>query len=370
MKDNMDYRGGNVISYEFLKKYITVFIFVISLIMIFFVIWRWLIPYTLPFVFSYLMRTLLIPLRKRFDGLGINRTMTAVLFTVFIYFGIGGLLCFISRSLLHQLTDLAAKFLESPEEIISPISNAVSRLALKYPEAFEKIDTELIEANLMDKIAEVAGHILEKVAAAAMSVPDVFLFLFAMILSTYYFIKSDGSVIKRVIKLLPKAILGAGYCLRTFFINYAKRYLLSLTVMLIIVFVILTVGLCILRVKYFILLAFVISLIDMLPILGVGTVLVPWGVYSLIVGDVFRGVGLIAVYVLILFTRQLVESRMIGKNIGLSPPLTLMAIYVGYKAFGFTGAIFAPFCAMIITLLIKEIEDGRKEVYPNENSHG
>ena len=126
-------------------------------------------------------------------------------------------------------------------------------------------------------------------------------------------------------------------------------------IMLFIVFIMLILGFWLLDVKYFILLAFLISLIDMLPILGVGTVLAPWGIYSLLTGNTVKGLGLIALYIIILTTRQFIEPRIIGKKVGLSPLVTLIAVYVGLKAFGIPGVIFAPFVAYVGNSLLHEM---------------
>ena len=359
----MDMRGVDMIfSYDFLKKYIAIFIFVLSLIFIFFIFWNYLIPYFMPFIISYAISLAVSPLRRRFDDLGIKRWMSGAMFTFIIYFGVGGVLWYAVRSLLHQLYDLALAILRSPESLTQLFSRVFGELSMQYPKVFANVDFSLVQTKIVEKFVSLSEHIVGKLASMALSVPSVLLFLFAMILSTYYFIRSEGGKFAKIKKLIPKTILASGYYAKRIFKKYMKQYFTSMIVMLGIVFGILVLGFYVLNIKYFLLLAFVISLIDMLPVLGVGTVLVPWGIYKLMSGDAFCGIGLLVIYVLILFIRQIVEAHLLGKKTGLSPLITLMAIYIGYSAFGLLGAIFSPLAAMIVSTVLSELVEIKEEM--------
>ncbi len=295
------------------------------------------------------------PLTKRFKGWGITEGISAFLFTVFIYLGLGSGIYFIFRRLAGQALDFAFKILEDPEEFIKPLSEFVSKIIEKHPNAFENIDFDSIRRTLIGKLGEYAGRVIERGAKFAIGVPDMLLFLFAMIFSTYYFIKRSGEKGNKYKKIIPKSVLAISFYCKNLFVKYIKNYLLSMLIMLIIVFFILILGFWLLDVKYFILLGFLISLIDMLPILGVGTVLAPWGIYCLFSGNTIKGIGLLALYIIILTVRQFIEPRLIGKKVGLSPLITLIAVYVGLKAFGIPGVIFAPFVAYVGSSLLHEM---------------
>jgi predicted PurR-regulated permease PerM len=89
-----------------------------------------------------------------------------------------------------------------------------------------------------------------------------------------------------------------------------------------------------------------------MPILGSGFILWPWTVISLIYGEYRTAVWLIATYGLIFVTRQLLEPRVLGKQIGLHPILTLMSIYIGLKVFGGFGFILGPFTLIMIKTVL------------------
>lgn len=102
---------------------------------------------------------------------------------------------------------------------------------------------------------------------------------------------------------------------------------------------------------YIIVLALVIAVIDIIPVLGTGTVLIPWAIYSLIVGNTWLGVGLAIVYVIITVIRQYIEPKLVSLQLGLPPFLTLLAMFFGLQLFGFIGLFLMPMLVMLIKML-------------------
>lgn len=103
-----------------------------------------------------------------------------------------------------------------------------------------------------------------------------------------------------------------------------------------------SLGLWILGNPYFLLLGAFIAIVDALPVLGSGTVLIPWGILRLLTGDVKMGVGVLLLYLLCTVNRQLLEPRLLGRHLGMSTLLTLFLMYVGYKLFGILGFLLGP----------------------------
>ena len=91
-----------------------------------------------------------------------------------------------------------------------------------------------------------------------------------------------------------------------------------------------------------------IAFVDMLPVLGTGAVLIPWSVLSFIEGNVALGIGLAVLYAAITVIRAIAEPKIVGDSIGLSPVLSLMSVYVGFKLFGAVGMILLPIAAAIL----------------------
>lgn len=117
---------------------------------------------------------------------------------------------------------------------------------------------------------------------------------------------------------------------------------------------ILLAGLLILRIPYAPLWAVGISLVDAFPVLGTGTVLLPWALICYLQADRARAIGLIAVYVAISLVRSALEPKLVGRQLGLDPLVTLFALYAGYKLWGLAGMIAAPLLAVTAAQLLPE----------------
>ncbi len=108
---------------------------------------------------------------------------------------------------------------------------------------------------------------------------------------------------------------------------------------------IVALGLWLLKIPYGILWAGLIALVDAVPVLGTGTVLVPWALVCFLQGQTMQGVWLLCIYGAALITRTVLEPRLVGKQLGLDPLITLAAFYVGFSLFGFLGMVLAPVLA-------------------------
>ena len=126
------------------------------------------------------------------------------------------------------------------------------------------------------------------------------------------------------------------------------KYIKAYGILLLLTFALLLVGFWILRVEYAFLLAFLIALADLLPIIGVGTILIPWGIVMLLQKQFYLGFGLLLLYLVISLIRQVAEPKVLGKSLGLHPLLTLFATYVGFSLFGVLGMILAPVVALLV----------------------
>ena len=100
--------------------------------------------------------------------------------------------------------------------------------------------------------------------------------------------------------------------------------------------------------------SFVTCIIDIIPVLGTGTVLIPWAVYNLIFGNFGMGIGLIVLYAVVTVIRQIVEPKLVANQAGLPAIITIMAMFLGVRIFGAFGIIILPFTVIILKLLYDE----------------
>lgn len=125
----------------------------------------------------------------------------------------------------------------------------------------------------------------------------------------------------------------------------AQLFLISITMFII------TTGLIVLRVDYAITLGLLVGIIDLLPYLGVGAVMIPWIVYCFAVDQGSLGIGLLIVYAIVLLTRQIMEPKVLASTVGLDPLLMLIAMFVGMQLFGFLGLIVGPVSLVLLSAM-------------------
>lgn len=132
-----------------------------------------------------------------------------------------------------------------------------------------------------------------------------------------------------------------------------KGYFKSRVIIMLIVFGILSIGFLIINAPKPYLLAFLIALVDIVPLLGAGIVMIPWGVVSYIWGNREMGIGLLVLYVVLTISKQFIEPKVLGNQIGIRPIYTFFATIAGSLIFGPLGLILGPIIAVVINSVIK-----------------
>ena len=125
-----------------------------------------------------------------------------------------------------------------------------------------------------------------------------------------------------------------------------------------ITFAILLVGFLLLRIPYGILWAAVVAVVDAVPILGTGTILIPWALVCLLQSNQLMAIGLLVIYGATFVTRTALEPRLIGRSLNMDPLLTLLFLYVGFRFWGFLGLVFTPILASALISALKGINTG------------
>ena len=128
----------------------------------------------------------------------------------------------------------------------------------------------------------------------------------------------------------------------------AQAKLMGLTLL------ILLLGFRLLRIPHAFLWALGVGLVDAFPVLGTGTVLLPWSLLCFLQSDTARAIGLLGLYATVTLSRSLLEPKLVGRHLGLDPLATLMALYIGYKLWGLGGMILAPLLAVTALQLVPE----------------
>ncbi|WP_406242480.1 AI-2E family transporter [Tissierella carlieri] len=132
-----------------------------------------------------------------------------------------------------------------------------------------------------------------------------------------------------------------------------KGYMKAQVTLMIITFIILVIGLTIIDAKHPILISAGIAILDIIPVLGAGIVMIPWAVINFIIGNKDMGADLATLYVILVILRQFIEPKIVGKEIGVRPLYTFIATILGSIILGPVGIILGPLAAVIISSIMK-----------------
>jgi sporulation integral membrane protein YtvI len=170
------------------------------------------------------------------------------------------------------------------------------------------------------------------------------------VIATVYFSLDLERVNAAASRLLPRAVYNWLVTFKRGFFSIGLRYIRAYLTLMLVTFSVILVGLLFLGRRYALLLSFIIAFLDLLPVIGVSTVLVPWSLYEIVFADRAVGIGLIILLVVHELIRQFCEPKIIGENLGVHPIVTLAVIYIGYSLFGFGGILIVPIAIVLIKI--------------------
>ena len=197
------------------------------------------------------------------------------------------------------------------------------------------------------------GSIGTAVTGFAAAVPRAVLFLVVTVIAVVYFTLDLERINHAVRAVLPPAVSDRLSALRREIFTVGAKYAGSYLLIMLITFSIMLAGLLLLRIRGALIIAAVIACLDVLPVIGVGTVLIPWSIISFASGNTYVGISLLILLFVNEVVRQLAEPRIVGKNLGIHPLLTLVMIYAGYSLFGVLGLLLIPVVPALLGLLGK-----------------
>jgi sporulation integral membrane protein YtvI len=140
-------------------------------------------------------------------------------------------------------------------------------------------------------------------------------------------------------------------------------YFRSQLLIMAMVAIICVIGLVLIKNQYALLLGLGIALLDALPVIGSGMILIPWSIMMLFDGNIYAAAILITTYLICQIIREVLEPKLIGNRIGVKPLYTLISMYMGLKLFGVAGFILGPVALIIIITIVKVIDDKETRAY-------
>ncbi len=303
----------------------------------------------LPFLLAYLLSVLINPLVDKLEGkLKIPRSVATVLVILLVVGILGGIAAAIIwkivdeiRSVYRQLPQIIEEAKITWEILSVKLANTADVLPKGVQDVFSNLG-ESISTALSDFLKNSYSPAISGIGNFAKSLPGVFVWIIVFLLSLYFMISDSERVRGMVTGCFSKRFLARVRRIQREIKNYLGGYVKAQLIIMSIAAVIIFLGLTILNIEFALLIALGIAILDALPFFGSGAVLWPWSLVSFIYGDFKMGIGLIVIYLAVIFTRQMIEPKIVSENIGVYPVFTLMSMYLGYKIFSIGGMILGP----------------------------
>jgi sporulation integral membrane protein YtvI len=314
--------------------------------------------YTFPFIVAFAIAFLIQPITKFFRiKLKFKRNAPALLASAIVYILIFALLAFLFYSIISEAMQLVKNLSAANlDKVVKPIQNAVHEIS----QYFQNIDPSFIEDNssqltqILKNSLNIVGKGLNTFLSIALSIPMWITIIFVVILSTYFFTRDMSSIKRRFVSVFSESgkekiekIWSQGISMLT---RYVKAYFLIYFLTFIQTFI----GFTILGVKYSVLLSIICAFADILPVLGIGLVYLPLATIYIFSGNYFAGFGILILFVLISIIRQIVEPKIVSTSLGIHPVATLVAIFIGLKAYGIIGMVYLTFMIVFYKVLKKK----------------
>ena len=250
---------------------------------------------------------------------------------------------------LRLLSAVVPDLTETARSGFSLIRRWLLDLSSHMPQEVRPLMDRNVDALFSDGAALVekgAGWLLGLAGRLLSHVPDSALGLGTGILAAFLISAKLPKIKKWCLRRIPgerlRKLLEAGKRVRRVLSGWLRAQVKLMGV----TFLILFLGFVILKVPYALLWAFGVCLVDAFPVLGTGTVLLPWSLVCLLQGDTARAVGIGSLYVVVSLTRSALEPKLLGRHLGLDPLVTLMVMYAGFKLWGIGGMLLAPILAV------------------------
>ncbi|MGI6773000.1 MAG: sporulation integral membrane protein YtvI [Clostridiales bacterium] len=339
-----------------------------------------------PFIFAFFLT---MALQKPIDKITSRTRLKPALVGTFLVLVITAAALFIVFAIGVKLTNELKSFAQYLSQrvndlpaVVTEIENWLLRVITFLPDSLEQA-----AANFIRRYAEsfsVPGGSdtgldlswlkspLGSVWDMAKQIPSFILALVITVVSSCFMVTSYKDIKDFIYKQLSEEKGRKLSQTKTVMLSTIGKITKAYCLLILITFSEVSIGLGLLKltgifdVNYILVIALVTALVDIIPVLGTGTILIPWSAYLLITGEFGGGIGILVIYAIITVIRQIIEPKLVAGQVGLPPVVAIMSMYIGAKVFGPIGIFLLPLCVILVKLLndkgiISIFKTGREE---------
>ena len=307
-----------------------------------------------PFIVAMIAAALLNPLIRWFQRkIGWSRHLLTLLLIVGLLGTVGGLLALLIYSAGNELISLVRDW----DVLLDKLLAAVDQLEVLFSQLPELIPPSIMESledgfnGLMEWLSKVVpaalGNLASTAGHKAMGVPSVVVAFIISITATYFLASDYPYLRSKCVQHMDEGLARFVRQVRVTVLGAFGGYLKAQIILSVGVFFILLIGFFAIHQPYCVLLAFIFSLMDFIPLIGAGTIMVPWALIALCTMDFLTAIQLMVIWGVIVLYRRVMEPKIVGDQTGLSPILSLVSIYVGMRLGGVLGMIFGPILMLV-----------------------
>ena len=347
-----------IIDMSYWTKVITRIFYLFLILLAMFFIFKLSVFY-MPFLIAFIISLIIEPTIKFImKKTKLSRKTSSIIIFIVVFTILVGSLIWGITTLISEATNLMQGINDYFDKAYIHLQNLVNKFDFNKINLSNEV-RDIIQNSTSDFLGTISNWIknfLNNVINFITSVPTIVIYFVITILSLYFICTDKIYILDQMEHHLPKKwVKKIGIHLREI-IKVLGNFLKAEVILILISFVISLVGLYILKfinfnIQYPLLMALAIGFVDALPILGSGTVMIPWGIISALNGDLRLGIAIIVLWIIMSIVRQIIEPRIVSKQIGIHPIFTLIAMYTGFKFLGVIGMIIGP----IVLIVLKNI---------------
>ncbi|MEG6615730.1 sporulation integral membrane protein YtvI [Peptococcaceae bacterium 1198_IL3148] len=311
-----------------------------------------LIPFIIAIFISFLIEPLVNFLQRKFR---LSRGLAVMLAMLLLFGTLGTLLVLLIIQLIAELVSLSATLPGITHELRIYVEQMIPQAIRFYGDLPNNMVSYLQDAirnfgTMLQSLVEVAATSLLSFLSL---VPGTFILIIVTFLATYFIAKDRRAIADFWKRLIPAPYGQKSLTVLREVLAAFISYLKAQSVLVIITTIQAIIGFYIIGVDYALTLGLVVGVLDLIPVLGPATLIIPWAIWFFIQGNIAFGIKLLVLYVTIFVVRQLLEPRIVAANLGLHPLATLLAMYMGLSLLGFIGLILGPILLIAIQATLK-----------------
>lgn len=312
-------------------------------------------PFLVAFIISLMIEP---PIKFIMKKTGFTRRTSSIIIFLIVSILILGTLSWLILTIFSEASSLLQTLNDYFDKAYVQFNNFISSFNFDKIHLSEEI-LPLIENSTNDILQNVSNWLrggLTNIIELVTSLPSIAICIGITVVALYFICVDKIYILDQIEHHLPKIWVKKISTHLKDLIQTLGGYLKAEASLILISFVISLIGLYVLQfigfnIQYPLLMALAIGFVDALPILGSGTVMIPWAIISAINGDINLGIAIIILLILMSVVRQILEPKLVSKNIGVHPIFTLIAMYTGFKVIGILGLLIGP----IVLIIFKNI---------------